>query len=193
MEALSAHYGSPGRLADYQRRFERTTRTSGEDPSIFTTSLETLAIKAFGDMGQTARLRIIRNRFIAGHSSCGLRRHLDSVYMILLIDAGFGRVMRTWMFGGPVNRDPTRHIRPMRLAVPMGGWMICGWRRSLAHSLCRISWRLCFGDCWLVRLHRLRPRSRSPLQLLQRLLPEAQSRQPWKLWKLCCKICFPGV
>ena len=30
-------------------------------------------------MGQTAQLRLIRDRFIAGHSSCELRRHLDSV------------------------------------------------------------------------------------------------------------------
>ena len=30
-------------------------------------------------MGQTARLRLIRDRFISGHSSCELRRHLDSV------------------------------------------------------------------------------------------------------------------
>ena len=51
----------------------------GEDPSIFATALETLAVKAFGDMGQTARLRLIRDQFIAGHSSCELRRHLDSV------------------------------------------------------------------------------------------------------------------
>ena len=36
-------------------------------------------MKAFGDMGQTARLRLIRDRFIAGHGSCELRRHLDSV------------------------------------------------------------------------------------------------------------------
>ena len=77
--ALSAHYGSPGRLADYRRQFEKTTRTAGEDPSIFATTLETLAVKAFGDMGQIARLRLIRDRFIAGHSSCELRRHLDSV------------------------------------------------------------------------------------------------------------------
>ena len=39
-------------------------------------ALETLT---FGDMGQTAHLRLIRDRFIAGHSSCELRRHLDSV------------------------------------------------------------------------------------------------------------------
>ena len=30
-------------------------------------------------MGQTARLRLIRDRIIAGHSSCELRRYLDSV------------------------------------------------------------------------------------------------------------------
>ena len=59
VDALSAHYGSPGRLADHGRQFE--------DPSIFAIALETLAVKAFGDMGQTARLRLIHYRFIAGH------------------------------------------------------------------------------------------------------------------------------
>ena len=54
VNALSAHYGSPGRLADYRRQFEKTTRSAGEDPSIFAIALETLAVKAFGDMGQTA-------------------------------------------------------------------------------------------------------------------------------------------
>ena len=38
-------------------------------------TLETLAVKAFGNMGQTAR----RDRFIAGHESCDLRRYLDCV------------------------------------------------------------------------------------------------------------------
>ena len=79
VDALTAHYGSPGRLADYRRQLERTTRTVGEDPAIFATALETLAVKAFGYMGQTARLRLIRDRFIAGHNSCELRHHLDSV------------------------------------------------------------------------------------------------------------------
>ena len=69
VDALTAHYGSPGRLANYRRQFERTTITVGEDPTIFATALETLAVKAFGDMGQTARLRLIRDRFIAGHSN----------------------------------------------------------------------------------------------------------------------------
>ena len=79
VDALTAHYGSRGRLADYRRQFERTTTTVREDPAIFATALETLAVKAFGDMGQTARLRPIRDRFIAGHINCDLRRHLDSV------------------------------------------------------------------------------------------------------------------
>ena len=79
VDALSAHYGLPGRLADYRRQFEKTTRSAGEDPSIFAMALETLPVKAFGDMGETARLRLICDRFIAGHGSCELRRYLDSV------------------------------------------------------------------------------------------------------------------
>ena len=79
LDALSAHYGSPVRLANYGRQFEKTTRSAWEDPSIFAIALETLAVKAFGDMGQTAQLRLIRDHFIAGHSSCELRRYLDSV------------------------------------------------------------------------------------------------------------------
>ena len=62
VDALKAHCGSPGRLADYWRQFEKTTRTVGEDPAIFATVLETLAVKAFGDMdmGQVC-LRLIRD------------------------------------------------------------------------------------------------------------------------------------
>ena len=78
-DALSSHYGSPGRLANYRREFDETVRKPGEDPSNFAITLETLAVKAFGDMGQTARLRLIRDRFIAGHGSCELRRYLDCV------------------------------------------------------------------------------------------------------------------
>ena len=37
-----------------------------------------LAMKALGDMGQTDPLQLIRDRYIAGHNSCDLRRHLDS-------------------------------------------------------------------------------------------------------------------
>ena len=78
-DALSSHCGSPGRLANYRREFDRTARKMGEDPSNFAITLETLAVKAFGNMGQIARLRLIRDRFIAGHENCDLRRYLDCV------------------------------------------------------------------------------------------------------------------
>ena len=78
-DALSSHYGSPGRLANYRREFDKTVRKMGEDPSNFAIKLETLAVKAFGNMGQVARLRLIRDRFIAGHANCDLRRYLDCV------------------------------------------------------------------------------------------------------------------
>ena len=38
------------------KRYEKM----GEDPSNFAIKLETLAVKAFGNMGQVARLRLIR-------------------------------------------------------------------------------------------------------------------------------------
>ena len=50
---------------------------SGKTPAIFATALETSAVKAFGDMGQTARLRLIRDRFIAGHNNCTLGQCLS--------------------------------------------------------------------------------------------------------------------
>ena len=54
-------------------------RKPREDPSNFAIALDTLAVKAFGDVGQAARLRLIRYRFIAGHGSCELRQYLDCV------------------------------------------------------------------------------------------------------------------
>ena len=56
---------------------ERTERT--EDPSIFATELETLAVRAFGDVGPGGRIRMVRDWFVTGHRDCDLRRHLDSV------------------------------------------------------------------------------------------------------------------
>ena len=67
--ALLEHYGSPGRLAEYRRQFERTSRSSGDDPSVFAIELETLARRAFADA--SVRLQLVRE--------CSLRRHLDSV------------------------------------------------------------------------------------------------------------------
>ena len=79
MDALAAHYGSLGRPADYRRQFEKVSQVAGTDPSIFVIELETLAMKAFGDMSQMACLRLVRDQFIARQDSCALRRHLDSV------------------------------------------------------------------------------------------------------------------
>ena len=86
MNALTAHYGSPGRLVDYRRPFEKISRAAGTDPSIFAIELETLAMKAFGDMGQMAHLRLVRDQFIATQDSCVLRRHLDSVAPAAILD-----------------------------------------------------------------------------------------------------------
>ena len=41
-DALSSHYGSPGRLANYHREFDKTVRKPGKDPSNFAIALETL-------------------------------------------------------------------------------------------------------------------------------------------------------
>ena len=115
-DALSSHYGSPGRLASYRRQFDKTERKPGEDPANFGITLETLAVKAFGDIGQTSRLRLIRDRFIAGHESCELRRHLDcfppDTPLRDIVDrCGYGKVTPT--FGGGVQVDRSRRIRLM--------------------------------------------------------------------------------
>ena len=60
VDALTAHYGSPGRLADYRRQSRN------------------VSCQGFWRHG-TDQLRLIRDRFIAGHSNCDLRRNLDSV------------------------------------------------------------------------------------------------------------------
>ena len=115
---MSEHYGSPGKLVDYRRQFEKTTRKAGEDPSIFAIALETLAVKAFGDMGQTAHLRLIRDRFIAGHSSCDCGGtwtvyHPKLLSEMLWIDAESGRVTQTQKFDGSVSLVRILFIRPM--------------------------------------------------------------------------------
>ena len=79
LDVLTEHYSSPGRLAEYRRWFERVSRMPGSDPSIFAVELETLALRAFGDLSLSASLQLVRDRFIAGQMECSLRRHLDSV------------------------------------------------------------------------------------------------------------------
>ena len=107
--ALTEHYRSPGRLADYRRQFEKTTRQEGEDPSIFAISLEALAVKAFGDMGPNARLRLIRTGL-----SPDMRTVLcDGIWIVfhrrlpsgaLLTDAECGRATRTLASGELSNQ-----------------------------------------------------------------------------------------
>ena len=146
--ALTAYYGSPRRLADYRRQFEMTTRTVGEDPSIFAVALETLAVKAFGDMGQGARLRIIRDRFIAGHASCELRRHLDSVAPETPIRDIADRY-RVWD-NQRISRPGPERALPI-YTVNDADWGGGGLPRSLwllpLHRQSRIRWSHCSDDC----------------------------------------------
>ena len=79
VRALSAHYGSPGRLAEYKRQSMRVFRRPGDDPSVFAIELETLARRAFADVNTSVQLQMVRDRFIAGQVECALRRHLDSM------------------------------------------------------------------------------------------------------------------
>ena len=79
LDMPTEHYSSPGRLADNRRRFERISRKPGEDPSVFAVELETLALKAFGDLSSSARLQLVHDQFIVGQVGCSFRRHLDGV------------------------------------------------------------------------------------------------------------------
>ena len=72
-------------------------------------------------MGQTARLRLICDRFIAGHENCDLRRHLDCVppdtpLRDIVIDVEYGRVMQILRCDESVNRCRNRLIRLMWLS-----------------------------------------------------------------------------
>ena len=46
---------------------------------MFAVEFETLTMRAFGDLSSSARLQLVRDRFIAGQMECSLHRHLDSV------------------------------------------------------------------------------------------------------------------
>ena len=152
VDGLSAHYGSPGRLADYRRQFEKTTRSAGEDPSIFAIALETLAVKSFGGMGQTARLQLIRDRFIAWHSSYELRRYLDSVPLDTPIRDVVDRC-RVWeSHADPeirrVSKPGPEPIYPATwLVTRTRSWKRYMWWRSPSRSLRRIKWKICSDDC----------------------------------------------
>ena len=50
MDALTAHYSSPGRLVDYWRQFERVSWAPGTDPSIFAIELESASTAGPGSV-----------------------------------------------------------------------------------------------------------------------------------------------
>ena len=66
MESVTAHYSSPGRLAQRRCQFDRMTRSPGEDPAAFAMALETLARRAFVDVEPAVRLQLVRDKFITG-------------------------------------------------------------------------------------------------------------------------------
>ena len=68
-DALSSHYGSPGRLANYRREFDRTVRKTGEDPSNFAIKLETLAVKAFGNIGERSGIIFFKFNHPKSHTA----------------------------------------------------------------------------------------------------------------------------
>ena len=61
-------------------------------------------------MGQTARLRLIRDRFIAGHESCDLRRYLDCAPPVTTLRDIVDRC-RVWESHG--NTEVRRVSKPM--------------------------------------------------------------------------------
>ena len=173
-------------LRDDWRQFEKTIRTAGEDPSIFAIALETLAVKTFSDMGQMARLRLIRDRFIAGHNSCELHRHLDSVPPETPIqdivdrcrvweshaDSDVRRVSRQ----GPdpgfltyVVSDPDREVDDLRVAAVTTP-------QSTPDQVEFCFRRLLASAATLAPTPKPEPPAVD--QLLQRLVAETQARQP---------------
>ena len=77
---MGRSHGSPSTcVSEYRRQFERTSRSPGDDLSVFTIKLEILARRAFAYVNASARLQLVRDRFIARQAECSLRRHLDSV------------------------------------------------------------------------------------------------------------------
>ena len=116
-------------------------------------------------MGQTARLRLIRDRFIAGHNSCELCRHLDSVSsetpMRDIVD-------RCWVWESHVDSDVRRASKPGPDPTFLT-YMVSGPDRGVDDLWVTAvttpqSTPDQFVDCWLVQLRRLRPRSQSPLR-----------------------------
>ena len=79
IKSLLEHCNAPGSLAEYKRQFQRAFQHLGDDPSVFATELETLALRAFMDIDLKIQLQMVRYHFIDGQAERALRRHLDSL------------------------------------------------------------------------------------------------------------------
>ena len=95
IKSLSEHYSALGRLAEYKRQFQRAFRRPGDDPSIFSTELETLARRAFMDidlkiqlqMMQTTALRCLSVRIIEQTPSISMAEECTSATAKNLVPA----------------------------------------------------------------------------------------------------------
>ena len=159
---------------------------------------------AFGDMGQTARLRIIRDRFIAGHDSCELRRHLDSVSPETPIR---DIVDRCQVWESHADSDARRFRKPgpdRALPIYTVNESGCGTDDRIVAA---VTTSQTAPDQLETLLRRLlpgrvvppappKPVPSSLEQLLQHLLAGAQAPKPAppaKTSSPCCRYCLPGL
>ena len=95
--ALLEHYGSPGRLAEYGRQFERVSRSPGDDTLVFAIDLETLARRAFVDVDASVGLQLVQDSLMYRRSFPSVDIWSEWGQTLLLrtlwTDAKFGRVM----------------------------------------------------------------------------------------------------
>ena len=110
-------------------------------------------------MGQTARLCLIRDRFIAGHNSCELRRHLDSVPQETPI-----RDIVDWCRVWQSHADSDLRVAAVTTPHSMPDQVEDFFRRLLASAAAPAPTP--------------KPEPLVVDQLLQRLMAEAQARQP---------------
>ena len=141
---------------------------------------------ALGDMGQTAWLRIIRDRFVAGHDSCELRRHLDSVPPETPIrdivdrcrvweshaDSDVRRISKS----GPDRAFPTYVVSESERGTDDQMVATVTTSQSTPDQLEFLLWRLLAGPA--VPAPPPKPEPPTLEQLLQRLLVGVQAQKP---------------
>ena len=112
-------------------------------------------------MGQMARLRLICDIFIAGHSSCELWRYLDSIPADTPIRDVVDRCCIWESHADPaVRRVSKPSTDPIHMAYVVEDSDNISktkrWWRLPGRNLVRTSWRTCYDDCWRPQLPRLR-------------------------------------